>query len=74
MAYTDNISRLSRLTAIHLKLQSNLYVTVEQLSEQFNISKRTVYRDLLALEQANVPIVAVEGKGYTLWTGVKFHL
>ncbi|WP_147676742.1 helix-turn-helix transcriptional regulator [Algibacter pacificus] len=71
MAYTDNISRLSRLTAIHLKLQSNLYVTVEQLSEQFNISKRTVYRDLHALEQANVPIVTVEGKGYTLMDGYK---
>ncbi|WPR70343.1 YafY family protein [Flavobacterium sp. NG2] len=71
MAYTDNISRLSRLTAIHLKLQSNLYVSVEQLSEQFEISKRTVYRDLAALEQANVPIVAVEGKGYTLMDGYK---
>ena len=62
MAYTDNISRLSRLTAIHLKLQSNSYVSVEQLTEQFNISIRTVYRDLAALEQANVPIVTVEGK------------
>ncbi|MGA9637438.1 helix-turn-helix transcriptional regulator [Flavobacterium sp.] len=71
MAYTDNISRLSRLTAIHLKLQSNLFVSVEQLAEQFNISIRTVYRDLAALEQANVPIIAVEGKGYTLIDGYK---
>lgn len=71
MAYTDNISRLSRLLAIHLKFQSSMYVSVDQLSEQFNISKRTVYRDLLALEQANVPIVAVEGKGYTLMDGYK---
>ncbi|GIZ08163.1 YafY family protein [Flavobacterium sp. UMI-01] len=71
MAYTDNISRLSRLTAIHLKLQSNLYVSVEQLSEHFNISIRTVYRDLAALEQANVPIINVEGKGYTLMDGYK---
>ncbi|WP_067151459.1 helix-turn-helix transcriptional regulator [Pseudotamlana agarivorans] len=71
MAYTDNISRLSRLTAIHLKLQSNLYVSVAQLSKEFKISKRTVYRDLLALEQANVPIVAIEGKGYTLMNGYK---
>ena len=71
MAYTDNISRLSRLTAIQLKLQCNLYVSVEQLSKEFNISKRTVYRDFLALEQANVPIIAVEGKGYTLMDGYK---
>ncbi|WP_438711429.1 helix-turn-helix transcriptional regulator [Aquimarina muelleri] len=71
MAYTDNISRLSRLTAIHLKLQSNLYVSVEQLSEEFNISKRTVYRDIVALEKANVPIISVEGKGFTLMDGYK---
>ncbi|WP_339703550.1 YafY family protein [uncultured Marixanthomonas sp.] len=71
MAYTNNISRLSRLTAIHLKLQSNVYVSVAQLSKEFNVSKRTVYRDLLALEQANVPIVAAEGKGYTLMDGYK---
>ncbi|GGX29356.1 helix-turn-helix transcriptional regulator [Aquimarina muelleri] len=71
MAYTDNISRLSRLTAIHLKLQSNLYVSIEQLSEEFNISKRTVYRDIVALEKANVPIISVEGKGFTLMDGYK---
>ncbi|WP_432672687.1 helix-turn-helix transcriptional regulator [Flavobacterium sp. SM2513] len=71
MAYTDNISRLSRLTAIHLKLQSNSCVSVEQLAAQFEISKRTVYRDLAALERANVPIISIEGKGYTLMDGYK---
>lgn len=71
MAYTDNISRLSRLLAIHLKFQSNLYVSVDQLSEQFNISKRTVYRDLEALQEANVPIIAIEGKGFSLMEGYK---
>jgi predicted DNA-binding transcriptional regulator YafY len=44
---------------------------VEQLAQQFGISIRTVYRDLAALEQANVPIVAVEGKGYTLIDGYR---
>ena len=71
MAYTDNLSRLSRLLALHLKFQSNLYVSVDQLSAQFNISKRTVYRDLEALQNANVPIIAIEGKGFTLMDGYK---
>ena len=69
MAYSDNISRLSRLTAILLKLQSKPFVSVEQLSEQFEVSKRTIYRELNALEGAGVPIVQEEGKGYSIMEG-----
>lgn len=69
MAYSDNISRLSRLTSILLKLQSKPYVSVQQLVEQFGVSKRTIYRDLTALEQAGVPIVPIEGKGFSLMEG-----
>ncbi len=69
MAYSDNISRLSRLTAILLKLQSKPSVSVLQLVGQFGVSKRTIYRDLTALEQAGVPIVPIEGKGFSLMEG-----
>jgi predicted DNA-binding transcriptional regulator YafY len=69
MAYSDNISRLSRLTAILLKLQSKPLVAVDKLAEQFEVSKRTIYRDLDSLEKAGVPIIAVEGKGYSLMQG-----
>ncbi|MEZ4776364.1 MAG: YafY family protein [Bacteroidia bacterium] len=69
MAYTDNISRLSRLTSILLKLQSQSYVSVNQLAQHFEVSTRTIYRDLLSLEHAGVPIVSIEGKGYTLMDG-----
>ena len=65
----DHIPRLSRLTAILLRLQSRPYVTVKQLSEQFEVSTRTIYRDLLSLEQAGVPIVSLEGKGFSLMEG-----
>ena len=57
MAYSDNISRLSRLTSILLKLQSRPFVSVQQLVEEFGVSKRTIYRDLTALEEAGVPIL-----------------
>ncbi len=74
MAYSDNISRLSRLTSILLKLQSNPFVNVNQLAEQFEVSKRTIYRDLDSLEKADVPIIATEGKGYSLMKGYfPFH-
>lgn len=69
MAYKDNISRLSRLTAILLKLQSSSFITVDALSNHFDVSKRTIYRDLGSLEEAGVPIVQEEGKGYSIVEG-----
>lgn len=57
------------MTAILLKLQSKPYVSVKQLVGQFGVSKRTIYRDLTALEEAGVPIVPIEGKGFSLMEG-----
>jgi len=71
MAYTDNISRLSRLTAILLKLQPKTTISVEQLSKNFEVSKRTIYRDFASLEQAGVPIIQIEGKGFGLMEGYR---
>jgi predicted DNA-binding transcriptional regulator YafY len=69
MTYSNNIKRLSRLTAILIKLQSKPFVSVLQLSEEFGVSKRTIYRDLESLEQAGVPLTLIDGKGYSLVTG-----
>ena len=69
MAYSGNISRLSRLTAILLKLQSKSWVQVAELATDFQVSKRTIYRDLGALGQAGVPLVQEEGKGYRIMPG-----
>ena len=69
MAYSDNISRLSRLTAILLKLQSSRFVAVNELADHFEVSNRTIYRDLRALEQAGVPILKDEQKGFALVDG-----
>lgn len=69
MAYSDNISRLTRLTSILLKLQSKSFISVNDLAEQFEVSKRTIYRDLDSLEQSGVPIISITGKGYSLMEG-----
>ncbi|MEO5996089.1 MAG: YafY family protein, partial [Chitinophagaceae bacterium] len=61
--------RLSRLTAILLLLQSKRLVTASTIAEKFGISKRTSYRDIRALEEAGVPILTEEGKGYYLMEG-----
>lgn len=63
--------RLSRLTAILTQLQTKRLLTSNQLAEKFSVSIRTIYRDIRALEQAGVPIVTVDGKGYTLMEGYR---
>lgn len=41
------------------------------MADKFSVSQRTIYRDIKALEQAGVPILTEEGKGYTLMDGYK---
>lgn len=62
----DDIKRISRLTAILTQLQTKRSLTAASLAERFGVSKRTIYRDIKALEKAGVPILTEEGKGYTL--------
>lgn len=68
---TNDIKRISRLTAMVTQLQTRRLLTAPQLSEKFNVSVRTIYRDIKALEQAGVPILTEDGKGYTLMEGYR---
>lgn len=70
MNYTGT-NRLSRLTAILIQLQTKRIVTASELARKFDVSKRTIYRDIKALEQAGVPVLTEEGKGYALMEGYK---
>lgn len=65
----NEIPRLSRLTSILIIFQSKTIITVSQIANKFNISTRTVYRDIKSLEEAGIPIIKVEGKGYSLMEG-----
>ena len=64
-----DLNRLSRLTAILTYLQSKIMVNSTELSVRFNVSKRTIYRDIKSLMDSGVPIYAEEGKGYKLVDG-----
>lgn len=70
MEYSDT-NRLSRLSAILIQLQTKRIVRASELALKFDVSKRTIYRDIKALEQSGVPIITEEGKGYTLMEGYK---
>ena len=70
MEYSE-VNRLSRLTAILIQFQTKRMVTAFELSQKFQVSKRTIYRDIKALENAGVPILTEEGKGYSLMEGYR---
>lgn len=70
MNSTDT-TRIARITAILIQLQTKRIVTSTFLSEKFGVSVRTIYRDVKTLELAGVPIVVIDGKGYSLTEGFK---
>ena len=63
------MNQLSRLISILTLLKSKRILTATEVSERFDVSVRTVYRDMRKLEEAGVPISTIEGKGYTLLEG-----
>jgi predicted DNA-binding transcriptional regulator YafY len=63
--------RISRITAILIQLQSRQLVKAPALADKFGVSVRTIYRDIKTLENAGVPIVIEEGKGYSLVDGYR---
>ena len=63
------MTRLSRLVGIILHLQGKRLVRAEDLAEYFDVSVRTIYRDLRALEDGGLPLYAEAGKGYSLVDG-----
>lgn len=70
MEYSET-NRLSRLTAILIQFQTKKIITAIELANRFQVSKRTIYRDIKSLEQSGVPIITIEGKGYSLMDGYK---
>jgi predicted DNA-binding transcriptional regulator YafY len=60
----NDAKRITRLTAIVTQLQAKQLVTSTELAKKFSVSIRTIYRDIRSLEQAGVPILTEDGKGY----------
>jgi predicted DNA-binding transcriptional regulator YafY len=63
------MNRTDRLVAILLELQASGSLRAEDLAQHFEVSVRTVYRDLEALSEGGVPLIATPGKGYRLMDG-----
>src|SRR6476660_5991887 len=63
------MNRTDRLFAIVLEIQGKRWRRAEDLAGAFESSKRTIYRDMLALGEAGVPVVSIPGRGYSLVEG-----
>ena len=51
------MNRVDRLFGILNLLQAKKFVTVEKIAEKYELSERTVYRDLKALGELGIPIL-----------------
>lgn len=65
------LKKLDRVTAILTQLQSKPIVRAQDLAKKFDVSIRTIYRDVKTLENAGIPIIGEAGSGYSLMDGYK---
>lgn len=65
------MNRFDRIVTILIQLQSRRVVKAQEIADRFNISLRTVYRDIRTLEQAGIPIIGEAGVGYSIMSGYR---
>ncbi len=63
------MNRVDRLLGYLLIFQGRHLVRAQDLAARFEISERTVYRDIEALYEVGVPLVGLPGEGYQLMPG-----
>lgn len=67
----DTVKRFDRIVAILVQLQSKRIVKAQELADRFEVSLRTIYRDIRTLEASGVPIVSEAGVGYSIMEGYR---
>lgn len=68
---TETPKRFDRIVAILIQLQSKRIVKAQDLADRFEVSLRTIYRDIRTLEASGVPIVSEAGVGYSIMDGYR---
>jgi len=69
--FDETPKRFDRVIAILIQLQSKKIVKAQELAERFEVSLRTIYRDIRTLEASGVPIYGEAGIGYSLVEGYR---
>ncbi|MEO6304683.1 MAG: HTH domain-containing protein, partial [Bacteroidia bacterium] len=65
------MNRIDRVSNILIQLQSKRIVKAQDIASRFDISLRTVYRDIRTLEEAGIPLIGEAGVGYSIMDGYK---
>jgi predicted DNA-binding transcriptional regulator YafY len=65
------MNRIDRISAILIHLQSRRVVKAQDIADRFEISLRTVYRDIKTLERAGIPLIGEAGTGYSIIDGYR---
>ncbi|HEA22856.1 MAG TPA: YafY family transcriptional regulator [Pricia antarctica] len=67
----ETLKRFDRIVAILIQLQSKRIVKAQELADRFEVSLRTIYRDIRTLETSGVPIASEAGIGYSIMEGYR---
>ncbi len=67
----ETTNRFNRIVAILTQLQSTRVLKAQDLADRFNVSLRTIYRDIRSLEAAGVPVSGEAGVGYSIMDGYR---
>ncbi|QHL88297.1 WYL domain-containing protein [Nibribacter ruber] len=68
---SESLNRFDRIVAMLQHLQSGRTVKAQELADRFQVSLRTVYRDIRSLEASGVPVTGEAGVGYSLLDGYR---
>ncbi|WP_066830593.1 helix-turn-helix transcriptional regulator [Rufibacter ruber] len=68
---SEPLNRFDRIVAMLHHLQSGRTVKAQELADRFQVSLRTVYRDIRSLEASGVPVTGEAGVGYSLLDGYR---
>lgn len=63
---SDALNSSTRRLKLIILLQSKRYLTVNEIADEFAISRRTVFRDLNVLGDMCIPIVSDRDRGYSM--------
>jgi predicted DNA-binding transcriptional regulator YafY len=63
---SDRLNSAARRLKLIILLQSKRYVTVNEIAEEFDISRRTVFRDMNILSEMGVPVISDKDRGYSI--------
>jgi len=69
--FDDSPKRFDRIISILIQLQSKKIVKAQEMADRFDVSLRTIYRDIRTLEASGVPIYSEAGIGYSLVDGYR---